>query len=365
MTFSSSYSPPLVCEVCGSILLLPNGAGDRTCPNCFRDALDPVTQGEQVVQGTPEGIVPFAIGPDEALRRLDTFTQAIPFRPKEIEEGALRQRLRQTYLPVWLVDADLETIWKAEVGYHYQVVSHKEDYISGAWRTREVKETRTRWEPRVGRMQTRIDNVPAPALDGFMQLMRQLDGFDLKRMQPFAPEHLNGAAIRLAARTTQDAWGDAEPRVQEAASGEVQRAATADEIRDFAWAQPQFQHNWTQVLVPVYTTYYLDDDDEKQVLFVNGVTGNVNGDRRDSMRRAQPRALIFGGIGLAAGAISIVLALVLLLVFPPAALVGLAGLAVAVGFGVAAISPVVRVMQFNNRTQNAQVWKTTLTKTSQ
>ena len=70
-------------------------------------------------------------------------------------------------VPVWLVDGEVQAEWRAEAGYHYQVVSHQDRYEDrrGGWSSREVKETRTRWEPRLGRLKRAYQNLRAPALE--------------------------------------------------------------------------------------------------------------------------------------------------------------------------------------------------------
>jgi hypothetical protein len=101
-------------------------------------------------------------------------------------------------------------------------------------------------------------------------------------------------------------------------------------------------------LVPVYTTYYEDDEGRAQALLINGQTGQMDGPRRASMKCARRRAFTIGIVALGILAISLVVA-GLGLVVPPLALVGGVGGLVALLTGAGALVPIVQASQFNRR----------------
>ena len=105
---------------------------------------------------------------------------------------------------------------------------------------------------------------------------------------------------RLPNRPPQDAWPDARPRFQDEATQECCQAAGGDHIREFRWSAEYDNLNWTQLLLPVYTTYYLDDEQKPQVVLIHGQSGRISGARRASLKRARRMALIIAGV---AGAI--------------------------------------------------------------
>jgi hypothetical protein len=98
--------------------------------------------------------------------------------------------------------------------------------------------------------------------------------------------------VRLPNRAPRDAWYDAARGFRDAAAGECRQAAGAEHIREFGWS-PQFGDlRWTQLLLPAYTTYYLDDGGAVRRVIVHGQAGRASGPRRASMKRAWLRALL-------------------------------------------------------------------------
>jgi hypothetical protein len=268
----------------------------------------------------------------------------------------LINRTRLVYLPVWLVDSQVQAGWRAEMGYNYSVVSHQDRYDdrAGGWRSQQVEETRLRWEPRLGQLVRAYDNIASPALAHHAAAMRQLGEFDYRRAQAFAPVGAFGANTAWAAvlpdRSAEDAWPEAVPVLQAAAQEECRQAAGADQVRSFQW-NPDFpQRHWTLLLLPVLSTYYLDDERQPRPVLVNGQNGKLSGVRRASWERARTTAVWLG----IACALALVAALVLGglgVVAPP--LLFLSGLLLFVGLvlGIGAVVPLVIAWSVNNKTQ--------------
>lgn len=340
---------PALCPACDRRYLYPANDPLPACPLCFQDQLIPLAADADRLPYTqpPESTLPFAISETDFAGRVEAFTRTIPFAPADLTLPNLRRRAQRFFLPRWLVDADVEAAFQAEVGFDYQVVSHRERYAAGQWQTEQVKEDRVRWEPRVGRLRRRYPNVVAPALAAETQWQQRLGDYNLDVAAPYTPEDLTGAVTTLPDRSPADAWPDAVPAVREAALGECRQAAQADYIRDFRWSPVYAGHNWTQLLCPVYATFYRDDEGEPQPIFLNGQSGRISGSRRASMRRARRIAL---SLGIAA---AVVLFIALLLglagLFLKTALLTPAG----VGLGLAfllllgALAPVLIVWRFN------------------
>jgi hypothetical protein len=360
------------CDECDWAALLPPGVADRTCPNCFRS---PLAGREEVAYGQPpELALPFAAAPDQIVQGLRDFRASIPFAPADLDPRHLTQRLRRVYVPMWLVDGGVGAIWQAELGYNYDVVSYQDRFSEQAgWESHEVTEPRVRWEPRVGRLSRAYQNIPAPALEGFGLWRERLgdydqvlgiisptlerrfqraqsEHYDLHGAQPYRADLLGNAVVRLPNRAPRDAWYDAARGFRDAAAEECRQAAGADHIREFGWS-PQFEQlHWTQLLLPAYTTYYLDDDNAVRRVLVHGQTGRASGPRRASMKRAQRRALLVLAAAFALVAAALVLAAQLAI--PSAQIVGnalLPALILAFVVGRLAIMPLVTVSRFNRQ----------------
>jgi hypothetical protein len=338
---------PLNCEVCDwSYLTDLVDESPIVCPHCYRASLTELDEEELLQAGGPELVVPFQIAREQVQTALGEFARSYWLPPPDLKSGKLLARLRRVYVPVWLVDSDVSATWQAEAGFDYQVVSHQEKFAGGKWITAEVKETKIRWEPRLGHLQRRYENVRAPALEEFEEIRARLGPFDSKSATAYRPAASERALVRLPNRDQTDAWPDTQPRFKQLAMGECQRASRSDHFRQFGWQAEYHNQRWSLLLAPLYSTWYLDDDGRPVPILLNGRSGQFHGLRRASMKRARAYTR-----NLAILAALLFLVSVALMVWSLS--LGLVSLALTALLGLAAIVPVAYASQFNRRQQAA------------
>jgi hypothetical protein len=303
----------------------------------------------------PELYLPFTVTGDTLSQTIEKFAGGIWFAPADLNPQNLKSRLQRVYLPMWLVDSEVVAIWQAETGFDYEVVSHQDsfDQNRAGWVSREVTETRIRWEPRAGRLRRPYQNIVAPALEEHHRLRQQLGQYDLEQAQPYQPGAVANSFVRLPNRPPADAWPEAISPIRAAAAEECRRACQADHLREFRWSASYDEQNWTLLLLPMYATYYLDDDDRYQPVLVHGQSGRLQASRRASMRRARQAAIIILAVAGALFLLSLVAGIVGLVV-PPLLVLGAIGLVIALGLGLLAITPIVIVWQFNRTAAQIQ-----------
>jgi hypothetical protein len=343
-----------VCERCDWKYLYATGAEPQRCPYCFQAPLTPLDLPPEALAGHMATIqpaelsLPFSLSTPELASGIERFSRGIPFHPADLTHQSLSSRLNRVYLPLWLVDAEVQAGWQAEAGFDYEVVSHEDHYDdrAGGWTSQQVKERRVRWEPRLGRLKRTYSNIPAPALEKEASLKQGFGQYRLGSAQPYDPLGASQTCVRLPDRAPQDAWSEAVPALQAAASEECREAAGADHIRGFRWSPEFCSQNWTMLLRPAYTTYYLDDDQNPQPVWVNAISGEISGQRRASVKRGRQAALVILGIALALFLLSLALSAAAVL-FPPLLPIGGIGLFAAVLVALGAVIPPAVVWQFN------------------
>lgn len=344
------------CRQCEAVYLLPSAVPAGPCPFCGGNLAPFGTAGERPAHSEPpELLVPFAVQKERLAARLAEFARSTWFAPADLKVEILRQRLRPVYWPMWLVDAETEAQWEAEVGFDYQVVSHRERYDNRRWQTQEVREGRVRWEPRLGRLERTYHNQPAPALEEQALLRRRLGDYDLQAAQPYRPELVAEATVRLPDRPPKDAWCDAETGVYTAAMAECRRAAKADHIRDFHWSPAYLSRNWTLLLLPLWTTFYRDDEGALQPILIHGQSGRLSGRRRASLKWARRLSLPLAALAAVFLALSLLAALAGL-VWPELVPLAVAGLLAAVATGLLAPMPLLSAWNFNRGEAENSQW---------
>jgi hypothetical protein len=299
------------CASCNGVFVLPPEKVSQRCPFCGQAALaqmDPADD-QPVYTQPPELVVPFRAAESALRASVGKFAKSLWLAPTDLSEGSLLGRLQPVYLPMWLVDAQVQGEWQAEMGFDYEIVSHREQFKNSSWQTERVKEKRVRWEQRLGRLNRRYDNQVAPALDDQEQVEAKIGRFNLKEQKPFQPDDLTGAIVRLPNRPPEDAWNEVMVALQTAVAQDCRLASEADHTRGFKWSPRFANQQWTQLLLPIYISYYLDDDNRAHMVLLHGQTGKLHGAKRASMKQTRRVA----GIVLAVAAVLLLIMLLLLI----------------------------------------------------
>lgn len=343
---------PAGCPYCHRVFLVLPSSKDVACILCRRDVLEP--QPARMRSSEPEHVLPFEIKKNTLQSIYENFVSSVWIKPEDFNADRLLKRTVPVFWPLWMVDSDVSGHWQMEAGFDYQVESSKESYANGQWRSQKQIEDRIRWEPRLGKLTTHVENVVTPALEEHYSRAKMTGVYTFEKAKAFDPSYLGNAILEVPDLPPEDAWRLAKPQVDKTAGQICAKAAGAQHQRNFAINAEYHNLNWTEFLLPMYTTFYTDDDGQPQILIVNGETGFISGPRLASPKQGLK---IAGIIASVAGVLLLLtlLSLLLTLVFPAAgivaALLGILGF----GVGIAAIVPAVWPGQWNRQQTGPRV----------
>jgi hypothetical protein len=286
---------PVHCLNCKVAHLIPGNLESTHCPACFSGRLE--RQPSVIRREPPELMVNFTISPEQVEMHFKDWVKGIWFRPKELDPNLLSRRVNRTFIPLWLVDGKITGTWQAQMGYDYEVASSQEAYQNGTWRTRKVTETRIRWEARTGTIERRYQNLVVPALEEHAWLITGLGKYKLNLATSYSPLQMDNASIRVPSLLPESAWPLAKSKFDQYSAKDCQMAAEAQHVEEFIIQAAYEDQNWTQLLLPMYTTAYRDEDGIVHTILINGQNGNFFGKKRASQRKA--RILSLGLLGTA------------------------------------------------------------------
>ena len=295
---------PVGCRSCEQAFLAPADWIGQTCPHCLQGKLE--AQPARLRPEPPELVLPFQRQPGDLRPVLESFTRGVWLAPDDFSPAILQDRLTPCFWPMWLVDGTVNGAWQAELGFDYQVKSSQESYSSGGWQSRDVIETRIRWEPRLGEIERRYNNLTAPAVSDEARMTALIGESPIEQAKCYEPDLLKGAALRIPDLTSQEIWPQAQTAFERAAAGDCRQAGGGQHLRNFKGQVKYAGLNWTQLLLPVYVTYYFDDQGKRVSVMINGATGQVGGRRMASQRKG----LRWAGVSLLLAVALFVLALV-------------------------------------------------------
>lgn len=272
------------CPACQRAYSLPAHWQGIACPFCQQAALSPV-QGS-VQSPTIELIVPPGLDITRLQSQLRQFAKGVPFAVSYFNADHLAQRLLLVYWPIWLADATLKGEWDASFGYDYQVKSAREQMGGGSWTSQTVIKTRVNDEPRKGFIDRHYDNVLAPALSTHAQRLSQLGEYDLHAVHPWQPTDTAQIAIQQGQLSPSEVEAPVKQDLTKLASLDCREASDAQHTKSFTFYGEFSDMHWTQGLLPVFTSFYEDEQGQRQVVAINGQTGKVYGRRMASMKKA-------------------------------------------------------------------------------
>lgn len=334
------------CPSCKQVFLVPENWLGKVCPGCFKSCLE--EQPGVLRPESPELVVPFRLAKPQIQTILSNFIKGIWLAPDDFNTANLLNRLIPIFWPMWLLDIDATGIWRAEAGFDYQVKSSLESYSGSDWHSQERIENRTRWEYRTGNLRRRYENIAVPALETHSKISAALGNYQMDQSIPYQTTAVERSLVRVPDLPPQDSWQLALRNIAQAAEKECQVAAGAQHSRNFSLQAEYHRQHWTQILLPLYVTYYTDDQNQPRIVSINGQTGQIHGLRLAS----QKKGWLWAGVSAAIALVLFIIGLILV-VIPPLAPVG--ALFIVLGFmaGAFAIVPAAWPWQWNRR-QNSE-----------
>jgi hypothetical protein len=201
---------------------------------------------------------------------------------------------------MWLVDGRVVGAWQARMGFDYQVESSQERFQEDrGWQTQRLIETRVRWEPRAGWIDRDFENLAVAALEeqSETRITARLGAYQFDRSLPYSPKFVTDSLVLIPTLLPEAAWPLARAAFDKSAAQDCQTAAGAQHSDEFDLALAYRDLNWTRLLLPAWATYYEDDAGNRIPVWVHGQSGQIEGGRRASLRKAWRVA---GGMALAA-----------------------------------------------------------------
>lgn len=296
------------CPACKRVFLSPEKKRNKLCPLCFSAELQ--AQPSLVRREAPESLIPVAISKAQLTKILDGFTHKIPFKTADLTPENLVDRMQLVWWPQWLVDGDLEGEWSGTVGFDYQVQTAQESFGNSGWQSKAKLRTETRYEPRKGYLRRHYDNIPVPALRNHNERLKQIGAYDNLKAVYCEPGAVGQNYVQMPEVQPQELLEQAKTRLRDHAVGEIAQATGADRRREINFDGQYLNLNWTEFLLPVLSTHYLDDQGVTQGVWLNGQSGKIYGRRLASVKKARRISLLMGILPLLAFVSAVIVVMV-------------------------------------------------------
>jgi DNA-directed RNA polymerase subunit RPC12/RpoP len=268
----------VTCQRCGATVEFtpPEVAGE--CQFCGSTIVAQPKAADPIVG--PEGVLPFAITPQQATAAVKRWLAGLWFAPNALKRLARHESVGGVYLPFWTYDADTVSDYVGERGEHYyETETYTETDARGERVTRTRQVRRTRWYSASGRVSRHFDDVLVAATTSLPRArLHALEPWDLAQLRPYEPAYLAGFKAQRYQVGLPDGFEVAKQVMASVIEQDARRDIGGDEQRvhrvDTLYSQITFKH----LLLPVYVGAYRFKETSYQVV-VNARTGKVQGDR--------------------------------------------------------------------------------------
>ncbi|MGV9664164.1 hypothetical protein ACWDUL_04910 [Nocardia niigatensis] len=260
------------CQNCGGTTGFTGSLTATRCPYCAT----PIQRDD--VHNAParlpvDGVVPFLVGEKQARELVEKWVSGRWFAPSNFRKYRRIGAFSSLYTAYFTYDADTQSWYQGERGDDYQVrVGTDSD-------GEPVYETRTRWYPVAGEVANDFADLPVLANDNMnRERIRSLEPWPVEQARAYSPEFVAGHLCRTYDSDAEQSFPEAQQRMESAIESTVRGDIGGDHQRIH-----QLNTNWNwlaykHLLLPIWllTVVYMD---KPYQVYINGLTGQVSGDR--------------------------------------------------------------------------------------
>ncbi|HWB21230.1 MAG TPA: hypothetical protein VG711_13105, partial [Phycisphaerales bacterium] len=257
------------CDACAAEIDAPPSVTAMDCPYCgFHLNITLLTK----MQIKPQAVLPFALKGDQARDSFGQWLRRLWFAPNKLKDYARNdQKLTGMYVPYWTYDSKSTCSYTGKRGDDY--------WVTVGYGKNVRRERRTRWTFASGTVYNTFDDVLVLASKSLPpKLARELEPWDLPRVEPYQPEYVAGFLCESYQIGLAEGFGQAE-QIMEERIRETICADIGGDHQQIDSMQPVFRDiTFKHILLPIWISAYRYRDKVYRFL-VNARTGEVQGER--------------------------------------------------------------------------------------
>jgi hypothetical protein len=266
----------VVCQSCGGRTAFSGSLTATRCPYCATPIQRNDVQ-DAVARLPVDGVIPFKVTQDEANARLQKWVRRRLFAPKEFKQFSRAGSFTSLYATYFVFDAEGTTEYNGRRGDDHEVKTGSGDD--------ERTEIRTEWREVSGTINLKFDNLAVLANTGLDEKhTTKLEPWPFETAQPYSPEFVVGHMCRAYDGEFQDWYDKGTDRMHEAIQSGVEIAIGGDHQEDVSFSTDWKRLDFRHLLLPIWLLTVLFGGKVFQV-FINGVTGEVKGQRPYDVRK--------------------------------------------------------------------------------
>lgn len=262
------------CNNCGANTMVDQQTVAFECPFCGSKNVNEEAHAHKVIQ--PAGVLPFKVEKKTANQKFKEWIGKGWWYPSSLGKMARLDKMVGVYVPFWTYDADTDSSWTAEAGYHYYETVRYTD-SNGNSQTRQ--EQRTRWVPASGYYQHWFDDVTVIASGGVKQnRVERVYPYDLKQVVNYNTQYLLGWRSEVYQKDVKEGFDVATGIMDDYIRAAIVKQIPGDTYRNLSVHTRKHNITYKHLLLPLYVAAYQYKGKTFQVV-VNGQNGKISGEK--------------------------------------------------------------------------------------
>lgn len=254
------------CENCGAQEVLADGEIAKKCPFC---GTTNIVRIDELPGLRPNGVVPFSIAKDDAIRRVRRWARKKLFAPRRFRKEADPENVNGMYMPAFSFDTSADAWYSGVLGkYHYRTKR-----VNG----RTVQERYLVTFPIRGNYSMFFDDILIQASDKIGQKsLNALQPFDTNESKEYRKEYLSGYTAGQYSKDGLACWEEAKGVIHGRLRSAILAGYHYDTIVSFNLDFHCRNTTYKYLLLPVYVGH-CSWKKKLYHFFVSGHNGKVTG----------------------------------------------------------------------------------------
>ena len=254
------------CENCGAQEVLADGEIAKKCPFC---GTTNIVRTDELPGLRPNGVVPFSIAKDDAIRRVRRWARKKLFAPRRFRKEADPENVNGMYMPAFSFDTSADAWYSGVLGkYHYRTKR-----VNG----RTVQERYLVTFPIRGNYSMFFDDILIQASDKIGQKsLNALQPFDTNESKEYRKEYLSGYTAGQYSKDGLACWEEAKGVIHGRLRSAILAGYHYDTVVSFNLDFHCRNTTYKYLLLPVYVGH-CSWKKKLYHFFVSGHNGKVTG----------------------------------------------------------------------------------------
>jgi len=261
------------CDNCGSHIMVEPERVKFRCGFCGSNKVNIEAYEHRYIK--PVGIIPFYISLGQAKDSFNKWIRQGWFHPNKLKHAATIENLHGVYLPFWTYDADSQSTWSGEAGYHYN--ESVQVRVNGRMQTQHVQ--KIRWQYRSGTLSHFFDDILVVAANGIPQnMVERILPFQLGEVVNFDPRLMIGWEAEIYDTEVDEGYKRAEVIMDHKIRNMCSAQLGGDTQRNLHVNSSKTGKTFKHIVLPLWVCTYIYQNKVQRFL-INGQTGRIYGQK--------------------------------------------------------------------------------------